>query len=246
MLAWLDSDLGATGRFWKIVFLHHPPYPTGHHRDDLLCAAVRARVNPIVERRGVQLVLSGHEHGYERTAPLQAAAQVPAGIGTTYVITGGGGADLHDVQCGGPTEFALGMFNYLRVEVDGAMLTVRVIGLNGAEIDRFVLQPRPIIVDGGVVSGGDYSRSLAPGSIASIFGQNLAVKPEAASDSLLPLQLGGVRVQLDDRDIPLLYVSPGQVNVQIPEEARGGGVLQIWNTNGFAQTTISVRELKAA
>ena len=42
MLAWLESDLSSTGQFWKIVFLHHPPYPTGHHAADVSCAAVRA------------------------------------------------------------------------------------------------------------------------------------------------------------------------------------------------------------
>src|SRR5262249_19386483 len=50
MLGWLESDLSATGQFWKILFLHHPPYPTGHHLDDPISAAVRASVNPIVER----------------------------------------------------------------------------------------------------------------------------------------------------------------------------------------------------
>ena len=70
MLAWLDADLAATDRYWRIVFLHHTPYPTGFHVGDPICAAVEQLVNPIVERHGVQLLLAGHEHGYERTYPL--------------------------------------------------------------------------------------------------------------------------------------------------------------------------------
>src|SRR5262249_7278386 len=152
-------------------------------------SAVRARVNPIVERHGVQLVLSGHEHGYERTAPLSADGRVPPGFGTTYVITGGGGASLHSVNCGRQTEFALETYNYLRVDVDGAGLTVKASGADGREIERFALRPQPVISEFDAVSA-DVSR-------ISIFGQNLAARPQAASGAPLPLQLGGVRVQIE-------------------------------------------------
>ncbi len=100
MLAWLDSDLAATGKYWKIVFLHHPPYPTGTHLNDPICALVQQNVTPIVERHGVQLVLSGHEHGYERSWPLAGGQRVDSsasGPSTTYVITGGGGQAMEEV-----------------------------------------------------------------------------------------------------------------------------------------------------
>lgn len=139
MLAWLDDDLGSSDQFWKIVFLHHPPYATGHHVDDPICAAVRTLVNPIVERHGVQLVLGGHEHGYERTFALAAGVQVDPGSGTTYVITGGGGADLHDVNCSATTEVALETYNYLRVDIDGEMLALTATGVDGAVIEQFLL-----------------------------------------------------------------------------------------------------------
>jgi uncharacterized protein (TIGR03437 family) len=240
MLAWLENDLASTRQFWKIVFVHHAPYPTGHHLGDPICGAVHARVNPIAERYGVQLVLAGHEHGYERTMPLSADGQMPPGLGTIYVITGGGGANLHDVNCGGATEVALEMFHYLRVDVDGGKLTIRATGVDGGEIERFVLRPRPVLRDRAVVSIGDSSEALAPGSLVSILGQNLAVEPQAAFGTPLPLQLGGVRVQLDGKDIPLLYVSPGQINAQIPYEAQASGALEIFTDNGSARTNISI------
>jgi hypothetical protein len=232
MLAWLDNDLGSTRQFWKIVFVHHPPYPTGHHLGDAICAAVRAGVNPIVERHGVQLVLSGHEHGYERTAPLSADERVQPGFGTTYVITGGGGASLHNVNCGRQTEFALETYNYLRVDVDGASLTMKASGADGLEIERFALRPQPVISEFDVVRAGV--------SLISIFGQNLAVKPQAASGAPSPLQLGGVRVQIEGQDFPLLYVSPGQINAQIPIGNQVSGALQVITENGVAQTNISI------
>lgn len=238
MLAWLEDDLASTRQFWKILFLHHPPYPTGHHLADPTCAAVRAIVNPIAERHGVQLVLGGHEHGYERTSPLSADAQVPSGFGTVYVITGGGGADLHDVNSGGLTDIAIETYHYLRVDVDGGTLAIRAIGVDGSEIERYVLQPRPTINHQGVVSIGDYTASLAPGSLVSVFGQNLAVESQGAAGMPLPEQLGGVSVQFDGQEIPLLYVSPDQVNAQIPYEAKAGGTLEVFTANGSSQVTV--------
>ena len=59
-LSWLDADLGATSRRWRIVYLHRPPYSAGsHHGSDL---SVRNAFAPIFERHNVQLVLAGHEH----------------------------------------------------------------------------------------------------------------------------------------------------------------------------------------
>jgi uncharacterized protein (TIGR03437 family) len=126
------------------------------------------------------------------------------------------------------------------VDIDGATLTVRAIGADGGEIERYALQPRPVIAPGGVLASGTYSPTLVPGSPASIFGRNLAVNPETPAGAPLPLRLGGIRVQLDDRDIPLLYVSPGQVNVQIPHDARAAASLQVVTPNGSAQTQISL------
>jgi uncharacterized protein (TIGR03437 family) len=116
------------------------------------------------------------------------------------------------------------MFNYLRVDVDGGMLTVRATGIEGNEIERFILRPQPVIT----------AALLKAGSPASIFGWNLAVKEEVAIGEPLPLLLGGVRVQLDGQDIPLRYVSPGQVNVQVPYDAAEIGTVQLINDNGLA------------
>jgi len=240
MLAWFENDLRSTSNFWKIVFLHHPPYPTGHHLGDPICETVRARVNPILERNGVQLVLAGHEHGYERTLPLVADQQVPDGRGSTYVITGGGGADLHDVNAAGQTSVALSAYNYLRVSIDGMTLTVRAVGLDGGEIDRFVLRPRPVIAERGVVSIGDYTPALAPGSLAGIFGQNLALRPQASSNTQVTGGLGGARVQFNNQDLRVFYVSPEQINVQIPADALPAGTLQVITDNGSAQADISL------
>ena len=140
MLAWLDADLAATDRYWRIVFLHHTPYPTGYHLGDPISAAVQQMVNPIVERHGVQLLLAGHEHGYERTYPLAggqpASASSPS---TTYLVTGGGGGALETVNTTALTAISVQAYHYLRVDVDGQALTLRAIGIDGGEIDQVTL-----------------------------------------------------------------------------------------------------------
>jgi hypothetical protein len=69
---WLKQDLAATTKKWKIVYLHFPPYSQGSHNSetesDLI--AVRQRINPILERFGVDLVMLGHSHVYERSYPI--------------------------------------------------------------------------------------------------------------------------------------------------------------------------------
>ena len=69
MLAWLDNDLAANTRRWTIAVWHHPPYTKGSHNSDTESQPTWARQNivPRLEDAGVDLVLSGHSHCYERS-----------------------------------------------------------------------------------------------------------------------------------------------------------------------------------
>jgi hypothetical protein len=69
MLTWLKSDLAATDRDWIIAYWHHPPYSWGSHNSDgdSYETEMREWVLPILESYGVDLVLSGHSHNYERS-----------------------------------------------------------------------------------------------------------------------------------------------------------------------------------
>lgn len=246
MLGWLDSDLGATGKFWKIVFLHHPPYPTGTHLGDPICVEVQQSVTPIVERHGVQLVLSGHEHAYERTFPLVGGQPVDSGQSTTYVIAGGGGQFMEQVGSLPQTAFSVAAFNYLRVDVDGPRLSLRATGLSGNMIDSIAIAPAPVVTANGVVNIGDYMPAIASGSLASVFGQNLAIRPLASAGFPLPAQLGGVTITANGQAVPLLYVSPTQINIQIPYEISGQTTLEVATPNGSASATFLVEPVAPA
>ncbi len=73
MLRWLEKDLAESQQPWVIVAFHHPPYTHGSHDSDSRADSsgrmfeVRQQVVPLLEKAGVDLVLSGHSHMYERS-----------------------------------------------------------------------------------------------------------------------------------------------------------------------------------
>src|SRR6266540_2014872 len=79
---WLKKVLPASTAMWKIVVFHHPAWTCGGYRSNT--AIVQTWV-PLFERYGVQLVLNGHDHNYQRFAPRH---------GVRYIVHGGGGQHL--------------------------------------------------------------------------------------------------------------------------------------------------------
>ena len=69
MAQWLRADLADATRDWVIAYWHHPPYTHGSHNSDYETQLVemRGKIVPILESYGVDLVLSGHSHSYERS-----------------------------------------------------------------------------------------------------------------------------------------------------------------------------------
>lgn len=69
MAQWLQADLAATKRDWIVAFFHHPTYTKGTHNSDTEKALIEMRqvFLPILEAAGVDLVVTGHSHVYERS-----------------------------------------------------------------------------------------------------------------------------------------------------------------------------------
>src|ERR1017187_8426742 len=76
----------------------------------------------------------------------------------------------------------------------------------------------PNIASQGTVNSADYSRGFAPGALISIFGSNLASSTGQPAAFPLPKSLAGASVQLasSGEALPLWYVSPAQINAQLP------------------------------
>ncbi len=93
MLTWLESDLMATDATWVVAYWHHPPYSKGSHDSDSdgRMTDMRENVLPILDDYGVELVLSGHSHSYERSMLIQGHYGSAAGFGPQHVVDGGDG-----------------------------------------------------------------------------------------------------------------------------------------------------------
>jgi uncharacterized protein (TIGR03437 family) len=90
------------------------------------------------------------------------------------------------------------------------------------------------------VNSGDFSPAVAPGSLVTIFGQNLAIRPTSFSKFPLPATLGSVSVTANGVVAPVLFASPTQVNIQMPFGLSGQVTLQVTTPNGSATSQVNV------
>lgn len=128
---WLEEELSRDTSEWKIAFFHHPPYSSGGKHGSN--KGLREVVEPIFVRYGVNVVLAGHEHFYERIKPQK---------GIYYFISGAGGKLREgDVKKGSPlTEKAYDKdMSFMLVEVAADRLHFQVISRTGETVDSGAL-----------------------------------------------------------------------------------------------------------
>ena len=130
-LQWLESELAKDTSEWKICFFHHPPYSSGgkHGSDKQL----REIVEPIFVRYGVNLVLTGHDHFYERIKPQK---------GIYYFVAGAGGKlRSGDVRTNSPiTDKAYDRdMSFMVAEIVGDQFYFQAVSRTGETIDAGVL-----------------------------------------------------------------------------------------------------------
>jgi hypothetical protein len=149
IVPWLDEALRTAGDRWKVLSFHEPVHTQAKYppADKLLATIV-----PVLESHGVELVLCGHNHLYERTHPVRGGAVTPDGRGTVYVTTGAGGANLADARPPMPETIAAWEdkeHSFTVVDVTPDVLRLRQIGETGRLIDEYHIVRR----DGVTVSG---------------------------------------------------------------------------------------------
>jgi uncharacterized protein (TIGR03437 family) len=98
----------------------------------------------------------------------------------------------------------------------------------------------PAIEPGGVVNAAIYNTTLSPGSIVSLFGVNLSPSTVSATTTPLPTTLGGTQVLVNGAAIPLFYVSPTQVNAQLPLGVSGSITITVVSGTTTGVTTTGV------
>jgi acid phosphatase type 7 len=138
---WLEQELARSRAPWKVAFFHHPPWSSGAHGSE---DAVRLLFAPLFERYGVDLVLTGHDHHYERTVPMRGEGPAPEGTqGVTYVVVGTGGAALRPFRGERPAWSAVRndqAYGFLEMEVEADTLTARMLTPEGQVLDTFTLR----------------------------------------------------------------------------------------------------------
>jgi len=90
-----------------------------------------------------------------------------------------------------------------------------------------------------VTDSANYGPRVAPGSLASLFGSGLASATVSASGFPLTTALSGTSVSVAGKLAPLLYVSAGQINFQVPSATQPGSVSVVVNGPGGASATFS-------
>jgi len=167
MVHWLMQDLKKNDRLWTLVILHHPPYTKGSHDSDDLndsdgrMAWIRQALVPVFEFGGVDLVLSGHSHGYERSSLInnhfglsnswtpdmliseqtQMERPLLKNHGTVYLVAGSSskiGPDSHGYNHPAMV-FSSESLGSLVIDVGEDQLLSRFINQNGEIIDEFSL-----------------------------------------------------------------------------------------------------------
>lgn len=172
MAKWLKADLEKTKADWVIAFWHHPPYTKGSHDSDKEkdLIEMREHIMPLIDSGGVDLVLTGHSHVYERSMLIDGAYATPSvsenvvlddgdgdpqsdgayrksqGIhphqGTVQIVAGHGGAGLGR---NGTIPFmrkTIVEHGSVLVDVYGDTLTVTMVNRNGSTRDIFSMVKR--------------------------------------------------------------------------------------------------------
>jgi len=119
----LDQDLAAATRPWKIVNHHIPMFSVGtSHGSDM---ALRAEWQPVIDARHADLVLNGHDHIYMRSKPLYGdEVRTDTSASTVYVVSGGAGATLYGVDTAFFVEVAESTHSFGIVSVRANQLTM--------------------------------------------------------------------------------------------------------------------------
>ncbi len=122
-LDWLTSELAGSSARWTIVEMHHPPYSGGAHGSSL---DVRDAFSPLFEEYGVQLVLSGHDHDFQRSQIIN---------GVTYIVSGAA-AKLRDAHRADFAEVAFSTYHFVDISVGADSIDVQAVDQQGQVLDR--------------------------------------------------------------------------------------------------------------
>ena len=173
MATWLQADLASTSQDWIVAFWHHAPYTKGSHNSDSESGLITMRKNfvPLLEAGGVDLVLCGHSHSYERSHlidghhggsltfdpdthlkdpgtgnPTTDGAYFKAvmpNAGTVYAVAGSSGKTSGGTLNHPAMVVSTKTLGSVVIDVDGERMDVSFVSGTGAVLDSFTLRTYP-------------------------------------------------------------------------------------------------------
>jgi hypothetical protein len=127
---WLNKELTSSGSDWKIAFFHHPLYSSGDRHGSVL--TLREQLEPTFTKHGVNVVLTGHDHFYERLKPQK---------GIAYFVVGSS-AKLR--RGDNTSELTAKTYDegyaFMLVEIEGDNLHLQTINERGITVDKAVVR----------------------------------------------------------------------------------------------------------
>ena len=130
-IAWIEATLQDAREEWKICYFHHPLYSNAERHG--ASVELRLQLEPIFNRRGVDVVFSGHDHVYERLKPQK---------GIAYFVSGAAGQLRRGNMS--PSEQTAAYFDqdqsFMLVEIAGAVLSFQAISRTGKTVDSGVIR----------------------------------------------------------------------------------------------------------
>lgn len=138
---WLQKELESSDKKWKISYFHHPIYSSGERHGSEM--DLRALIEPLFLKNGVDVVFAGHEHFYERLKPQQ---------GIFYFVQGGA-AKLRRGNIRDNSQMTAKGFDtdnsFTIVEIDGDRMFFETISRRGAVVDSGAIPRREVTTTAG-------------------------------------------------------------------------------------------------
>lgn len=143
-LSWLEKDLRATDKKWKIVMGHYPYYG-GQSGDETGMDMMRVKLSQAFERLGVSLYIGGHDHVYKRTTirdGVKDISEEAMNLGTTFVTVGSSGPTFYDNKSFDWDHIVYDENKQTGVilESNDQSLTLKAYNSDGVEIDSFTIK----------------------------------------------------------------------------------------------------------
>ena len=127
----------------------------------------------------------------------------------------------------------------LIASVGTARVTVTGDGATSNPLTFTIALAGPATSSAGILNAASSLPAIAPGTLIAINGSNLATSTAQFSAAPLPLSLGTTSVSINGTSAPLLYVSPGQVNAQVPYETKVGTAKLVVTSNGVPSAAVN-------